>query len=254
MTAGSSLSGPQGTWQDDERPMLSRKRIVWGLGVLGLGLCAALPFEKPSNPIHDGPLKTASGELVLQPRDIALEVSLPSDASPAVGLSSVERGGETGDRPPVRRQPVLREGSPAPQMAAAYPAETEETGGPLRGPANPAGGVAHGGGSPAARLHRVTDGDTLPDLAQKYLGRPDRYLELYEANRRTLAGPDLLPIGAELVIPSPAASATMERMTAEGPARSNRADDPQTSSNLMPIPPSTPIPTNVLRAPRARQN
>jgi phage tail protein X len=51
------------------------------------------------------------------------------------------------------------------------------------------------------RRHRVKDGDTLPNLADKYWGRSDRYWDLYEANRHVLQGPDLLPIGAEIVIP-----------------------------------------------------
>lgn len=53
------------------------------------------------------------------------------------------------------------------------------------------------------RMHRVRDGDTLSSLADEYLGSSSRYLEIYEANRRRLSSPDLLPIGAELEIPWP---------------------------------------------------
>lgn len=53
----------------------------------------------------------------------------------------------------------------------------------------------------AARTHRVTDGDSLQALAERYLGSADRYLEIYEANRDVLTSPQLLPIGAELRIP-----------------------------------------------------
>jgi len=72
--------------------------------------------------------------------------------------------------------------------------------------------------APAVRTHRIVDGDTLPDLAARYLGSRDRYLEIYEANRGRLASPDLLPIGLELIIP---------------PA--NRPDQP-TSPPLVPVP------------------
>jgi nucleoid-associated protein YgaU len=51
------------------------------------------------------------------------------------------------------------------------------------------------------REHRIADGDTLIKLAQKYLGRPDRYLEIYDRNRDVLTNPDLLPIGVILKIP-----------------------------------------------------
>ncbi len=53
----------------------------------------------------------------------------------------------------------------------------------------------------AARTHRIADGDTLSKLASQYLGRGERYLEIFELNRDVLASPDLLPIGAVLKIP-----------------------------------------------------
>ncbi len=53
-----------------------------------------------------------------------------------------------------------------------------------------------------ATLHRIVDGDTLSKLAVEYLGRADRYLEIYEMNRGVLSSPDLLPIGVTLKIPS----------------------------------------------------
>ena len=57
-------------------------------------------------------------------------------------------------------------------------------------------------GTPAgSTLHKIVDGDTLSRLATEYLGRADRYLEIYELNRDVLSNPDLLPIGATLKIP-----------------------------------------------------
>ncbi len=52
------------------------------------------------------------------------------------------------------------------------------------------------------QTHTVVDGDTLPQLAQQYLGRADRYMEIFDYNRDVLQSPDVLPIGAELRIPS----------------------------------------------------
>jgi nucleoid-associated protein YgaU len=51
------------------------------------------------------------------------------------------------------------------------------------------------------RRHKIVDGDTLRGLAERYLGSPDRALEIYEANRDLLPSPELLPIGVELRIP-----------------------------------------------------
>ena len=52
-----------------------------------------------------------------------------------------------------------------------------------------------------ARTHRVVDGDTLPALAERYLGSAARAEEIYQANRDVLSDPELLPIGAELKLP-----------------------------------------------------
>jgi hypothetical protein len=52
------------------------------------------------------------------------------------------------------------------------------------------------------RTHIVVDGDSLERLAGRYLDDPTRAVEIYEANRELLADPNLLPIGAELVIPN----------------------------------------------------
>jgi len=51
------------------------------------------------------------------------------------------------------------------------------------------------------RKHKIVDGDTLRALAERYLGSPDRWLEIYEVNRELLPSPELLPIGVELKIP-----------------------------------------------------
>ncbi len=50
-------------------------------------------------------------------------------------------------------------------------------------------------------VHKIVDGDTLRDLAQRYLGSPDRAREIFELNRDVLNDPRLLPIGGELKIP-----------------------------------------------------
>ncbi len=58
-----------------------------------------------------------------------------------------------------------------------------------------------GDDNPAPRTHTVVDGDTLQDLARRYLGQADRYLEIYQWNHDVLANPDVLPIGQLLRIP-----------------------------------------------------
>lgn len=54
-------------------------------------------------------------------------------------------------------------------------------------------------------VHKVVDGDTLVKLAEKYLGRADRYVDLFHYNRDVLRDPNVLPIGSEIRIPPPSA-------------------------------------------------
>ena len=49
--------------------------------------------------------------------------------------------------------------------------------------------------------HTIVQGDSLKSIAQTYLGSEELYLEIYEANRRLLTRPDILPVGLEISIP-----------------------------------------------------
>jgi nucleoid-associated protein YgaU len=64
------------------------------------------------------------------------------------------------------------------------------------------------------QTHTIVDGDTLQSLSQHYLGRADRYMELFQYNRDVLRNPDVLPIGAELRIPSQVALPPISDATA----------------------------------------
>jgi hypothetical protein len=81
------------------------------------------------------------------------------------------------------------------------------------------------------RTHVVVDGDSLERLAGRYLDDSSRANEIYEANRELLASPDLLPIGAELVIPKHTRSATFDTAS---PQTSLASD----GGILRPIPPA----------------
>ena len=55
--------------------------------------------------------------------------------------------------------------------------------------------------SAARRTHVVQPGESLSKLAQRYLGSPQRWRELYDANRERISNPDVVEPGVELVIP-----------------------------------------------------
>lgn len=69
--------------------------------------------------------------------------------------------------------------------------------GPPRGRANRPAGAA-------TRTHVIQSGDTLSNLASRYLGNKARFREIYDANRRVLPSPDNLPEGVTIVIPETA--------------------------------------------------
>ena len=54
--------------------------------------------------------------------------------------------------------------------------------------------------------YTVKFGDTLSGIAQKTLGSPNRYSEIFEANRDRMASPDRLDIGKSLRIPRDAST------------------------------------------------
>ena len=54
----------------------------------------------------------------------------------------------------------------------------------------------------AARNHTVAEGDTLFSLAESYYGDKEKFIDIYQANRRVLKTPDALPTGISLVIPA----------------------------------------------------
>ena len=51
------------------------------------------------------------------------------------------------------------------------------------------------------RLHKISDGDTLPKLADRYLKNPERWREIYAANQDVLQDHEILPLGVEIKIP-----------------------------------------------------
>jgi hypothetical protein len=100
-----------------------------------------------------------------------------------------------------------------------------------------------------ATIHTIEIGDTLPKLAERFLGSREQYEAIYRANADILGDPRLLPIGLQLKIPvgsAPAASA--DRGIAQTPLP-EKYDDPldelfgepaqpkSAGSDLVPIPP-----------------
>lgn len=90
--------------------------------------------------------------------------------------------------------------APAPRAAAAVPeAEPVSVSSrtPSARPAAPAAKPAAAG----ARVYVVAQGDTLSRISTRMYGTPNRWKDIYEANRDRLASPAALKLGQELKIP-----------------------------------------------------
>ena len=51
--------------------------------------------------------------------------------------------------------------------------------------------------------YTVQSGDTLSKLSQEFLGGPNKYMEIFNANKDQLSDPDKIQVGQKLKIPKP---------------------------------------------------
>jgi nucleoid-associated protein YgaU len=107
------------------------------------------------------------------------------------------------------------------------------------------------------RRHRVADGDTLAQLAQRYLGDERRYLEILCANREILKDPSWLPIGIELIIPAgdDEAGAIVRSTPAKSTVAASASAIPRESPSSVAVPKASAVKTarepSVTSPPRA---
>lgn len=204
------------------------KRLMLGLGIMVIGWCAALPFRRHETANAVTP-STPEDAWVLG-QDVALQV--PGQTAAADFPRSSDRMRPTDDEPSEQTvvtapEPELEQTTPPPLPDRYRPLfkpsgpEPAATGGVISPPAGPVGPVKR------LRRHTIHDGDSLEGLATRYLGDPSRASEILAANRQILKDPDLLPIGAEIVIPRRRATPR------PAPVSSSSVDDQQT---LVPLP------------------
>ena len=180
--------------------MRRQGKLVSAVAILALGGAAAFCFRKPpSGDALPGPALTPlvrHGEAGSPfNSDAAAPVPAAAAATGApVPVESSNTAPQTSNSPPLVSLMRLEEQpSNVPELSQEYPDFSRQAIVPVAGsePDRP-------------KTHRIVDGDTLAALAERYLGSASRAPELFEANRRLLQDPELLPIGAELTIPSSA--------------------------------------------------
>lgn len=113
----------------------------------------------------------------------------PSGISPS-GAGSV--AAPVSNRPPARGAGGISNIAP-PALASRFPFPQADV------PASDASRTGPARAQPCR--HRIVDGDSLENLADRYLGAAALAIEIYQANRSLLPDPHLLPIGVEITIP-----------------------------------------------------
>jgi len=172
-------------------------KIVLAAVVLAVGVAGALHYR------HRGPRLEATLARPDQPLVLRHYTAPAAPESRWSGMGAAEAsspGAVSPPGPPATVRARLTDPSPAPQLARTYP---RLEGLPMPHPWGGTTGRASGSnrGQTSVRYHLVVDGDTLAELARRYLGSARRAGEIFEANRDVLPSPDALPIGARLRIP-----------------------------------------------------
>ncbi|WP_425619271.1 LysM peptidoglycan-binding domain-containing protein [Anatilimnocola sp. NA78] len=204
--------------------MSTKRYLLAGLVMAG-GVAAAWPFRHATPP----PMQTLAVEQPPAnstwslPQDLTLQVNPVSGSSPAPDLVPVvpvspppgtltrpaSFNAQPGNDPPLESLPAppflpmayesllvpVRASNPAPPTSDLSVHE------PLLPSADEQAAVEREKPSPLWRRHRIVEGDTLTQLAERYLGDASRAGEIHVANIDRLASPQILPLGVTLLIP-----------------------------------------------------
>ncbi len=191
--------------------MSRRTKLVLTTLVLVLGIGLAWHFRKsgdaPLSGVDKSPVLSASHSIEAETPPSTASKAPPAEAANSVdsptarlvGASPLRTDSATAANGAVGSASTARAGDRVPSLSSSFPDSERRT----TADSSPLG-LPSGLGSlgPSAPMHRIADGDTLGQLAAHYLGSADRWRELYDFNRDVLTNPELLPIGAELRIPT----------------------------------------------------
>ncbi|MCI0362041.1 MAG: hypothetical protein L0211_26460 [Planctomycetaceae bacterium] len=171
-------------------------RVLFVAALVAAGAGLALPFRRAGQ-LTSPSLDAAVVDVPLRRADIAIVAGPPGEVSPAAALDDTQALAASGRREP---RPDLASLASPPVLPQDF-----DLAGAVSRPAihrdwKPAR-LKLNGSQPALRRHRLTDGDTLERLAERYLGNPARGVEIFAMNRDLLTAPDLLPLGKIIRIP-----------------------------------------------------
>lgn len=170
-------------------------RVMLSLGIVAGGAVLALLFRPTLSPT-DGSLRDARHPLVLRGTTAPAPATPVSPPAPRPAMVVTQPAPVPHALPPAS----LDTHDPPPRLARSYP-ELPLRPGSHQETARGIGLLGPTYEPPQQRTHTIVDGDTLPALAERYLGSVDRAPDLFAANRYLLTDPEVLPIGAKLEIP-----------------------------------------------------
>ncbi len=204
--------------------------------MIALGICGALPFR------HAPPTEiAASGRLLESQSTLGEGVSLQVPGQAAVSsfqpatLRPVPHEEESEVAAATAVSPAQGVTAYTPQTMFRPPSLPDHYRPLFRPDASGEGATTHVVQPPhdpvptskPAKIHTIHDGDTLASLASRYLDDPRRAGEILDANREVLSDPELLPIGAKILIP--------RRGSTDVAVQSSRDANPPTGK-LVPLP------------------
>ncbi len=175
-------------------------KVALAISVLIGGVFIAIVF-RPVLSMPAGAIAEMNTPLSLQHQK-QLPFSSLSQEQSLVSLSSADQKSpvaSSSSQSPTVLSP-LGPPQPGPSLPPRWPAYSSTNSARWGMPTDMMPAVARPADGP--QVHKIVDGDTLADLAARYLGSAARAMEIFQANRDVLADPELLPIGVELTIPA----------------------------------------------------
>jgi hypothetical protein len=190
--------------QDDERkrrfPHVRVLRVLIVVMLVAGGFCAAWPFRRRYRSAEVLPSGGQLVDVALRRPDVMLDVSPVSNHSPTSGLADLQTAGHLdGQHAHGVLRPDLESLAPPPPLPQDFDPPPADLAASRRSwhPTRMKLPVT----LPAMRRHRLTDGDSLESLAERYLGDARRAGEIFALNREILPAADLLPLGKIIRIP-----------------------------------------------------
>ena len=189
---------------------LNRRQVVFGLSILVLGLCCALPFQKSRTQPVVSDVQNVSDtgdEFTWIPDGVTLQVPAQDQSSPATSLddhSSAGNGsGQLTPPPRVRKHANLQQTTPAelfPKNSKAFlrPDETLPVDASIPDPEQ---ALLPGKILPDWQWYAVRQGDTIDGLARRFWGDVQQARRIQELNQEEFTELQALPVGRKIRIP-----------------------------------------------------